>query len=121
MDYQFIVYGHPVPKARARYTAMGRGGFYTPGNTRDAELLVQAALLESVGHPIEVDRSRLWAVACIFYTRGHHRADIDNYLKLVLDACTGLVWADDSKVWELHGTRAVDQANPRTEVKIWRL
>ena len=44
--------------------------------------------------------------------------DIDNYNKLVLDACTGLVWVDDSQVQSLLIVKNYDKKNPRVVLQI---
>jgi len=42
--------------------------------------------------------------------------DIDNYNKLVLDACTGLLWDDDKQIMSLLIIKNYDKQNPRIEM-----
>jgi len=44
--------------------------------------------------------------------------DIDNYNKLVLDACSGLLWIDDSQIESLLIIKNIDVKNPRVELVI---
>lgn len=44
--------------------------------------------------------------------------DLDNTLKVLLDALKGVAYTDDKHVAELHATRHDDKANPRVEVQI---
>lgn len=39
--------------------------------------------------------------------------DIDNYNKLLLDACTGLLWVDDKQIDYLTISKNYDKENPR--------
>lgn len=42
------------------------------------------------------------AVRIAFYFKTRRKRDLDNQNKLVLDALTGIVYADDSQVADLH-------------------
>lgn len=114
-QYAFSVPGPPVPKARAR---IGRGRAYTPARTVRHERLVWAYAAKAQVRPLAGDIE----VRCRFYLvrrpDPQHPLDVDNLLKLVLDALKGKGWTDDSQVADLHGRRFVDTENPRTEVEI---
>jgi len=58
------------------------------------------------------------AVSATFYFGTKRRQDIDNFNKLALDACSGLVWADDAQIQELRLVKAYDKLNPRIELTI---
>ena len=45
------------------------------------------------------------------------KPDADNYVKSVTDACTGIIWKDDSQVVELL-VRKFYSMNPRAVVKV---
>jgi len=120
MHCEFVIPGPPVPKARARYSGSGRGGFYTPEKTKEAESDIDILFHEAVGLGLVEDKKSHFGVGCIFYTKDRRKLDVDNLLKLVLDGINGL-WGDDSQVWGLYATRYVDKDNPRTEVRIWTL
>jgi Holliday junction resolvase RusA-like endonuclease len=44
--------------------------------------------------------------------------DIDNYNKIVLDACSGLIWTDDSQIQEITISKFYDKGNPRIELLV---
>lgn len=83
---------------------------YTPGKTVDAEerirwhLHEQGARLIPEGIPIrlslifKVDKPKSAPKSRLFPTT---RPDLDNYCKLVQDACNGLLWHDDSQIVQL--------------------
>ena len=41
------------------------------------------------------------------------RGDLDNFLKVMLDALNGIVYLDDSQIVEIHAFREDDKENPR--------
>lgn len=47
------------------------------------------------------------------------KPDLDNYIKAVMDAGNGILWADDSQVCELHSIKAY--GSPRIEVTVMEL
>jgi crossover junction endodeoxyribonuclease RusA len=60
------------------------------------------------------------AVAVAFY-RPARRGDLDNTLKALLDALTGLAYHDDSQVAQIGALRYEDRANPRAEVIVSKI
>lgn len=50
--------------------------------------------------------------------RPQRRGDLDNRIKVLLDALQGVVYGDDSQVVELHAYLADDKSNPRVEVRV---
>lgn len=93
---RFEVPGQPKPKQRAR--VVGKHAF-TPQATKDYEQLVAWHARFAATECLDGD---LW-VTCHFYRKGKQRADVDNLLKAVLDACNGIVWADDKQIVALTG------------------
>lgn len=115
---EFVVHGDPVPKGRPRVAR--NGGVYTPERTRDAEALVRwsAGIAMRGATPV----TEPVAVHMTFWTRTNRRCDLDNLIKLVLDACNNIVWRDDQQV--THIDAAVHRRSgtePRTEVHIFHL
>ena len=121
--FTFTVDGEPTPKGRPRFAMGGRyPRAYTPKNTKDAEKNIRDFYLygEYVGiRPAEVIRKSL-TVDLEFYfepkTRLNEpaekalklgrlphkiRPDIDNLVKLVLDALNGVAWHDDCQISSL--------------------
>lgn len=110
LDHQMMVVVHdgdPASKARARIV---RGHAYTPAKTTAAqkslaERMVGVRFLGNV------------AVACVFHRSNRQRIDIDNLMKLVLDAATQAdVWDDDSQVTAVVAALEHDPGHPRTVV-----
>ena len=51
------------------------------------------------------------------YWPDKRKHDIDN-IKSLLDACTGILWLDDSQITDLHLRKSFDKQNPRVEMFI---
>jgi len=120
---RFVVDGCPWPKERPRFVAVGRRGRFaaiTSPATRQAERdLAWAWRHEWRARPLE--RGPL-TLAAWFYRPTRRRVDVDNLLKLVLDAGTAArVWADDSQVHQLLGGLDLDRVHPRTLVALARV
>lgn len=116
---EFVVPIVPIGKARARVTSRGT---FTPTKTRNAEaaiaLIAKGAMrgrqiaagrviaaVEAV-MPIPASWSkakRQDAISSVIRPTG--RPDADNISKLVLDACNGIVYADDSQIVDLTVTK----------------
>jgi Holliday junction resolvase RusA-like endonuclease len=128
---EFTVAGRPVPWARTRTNGRRR---FTPAKQRDHAAAVAAAAeayRRAARLPVPV-----WTVAPLHVhvsfryqvpKRGAAgaavgdprpgRPDIDNLLKLVLDALNGVVWADDAQVVSITATK-VYAAQPGTYVRV---
>lgn len=44
--------------------------------------------------------------------------DIDNYNKITIDSCTGILWNDDSQIMSLLIIKNYDKKNPRIEMQV---
>lgn len=111
----FVVNGPPVPKARARVV---NGHAYTPPKTRAYERLVATVASLHVRAGWRRDAKYALFVQAFFADR--RRADLDNVVKAIADACNGIVWHDDSQVYELHAYRYHD-AHPKVQVTVQTL
>lgn len=60
------------------------------------------------------------AIACTFYRSSLRRIDVDNLLKQVLDAATGILWRDDMQVTACIGILKLDPDLPRTAIVFGR-
>jgi crossover junction endodeoxyribonuclease RusA len=72
-----------------------------------------AAIFEGAGEPL----SGLVSVFIHVY-RPRRLGDIDNVLKVLLDALQGKAYVNDSQIVELSIRRFEDKVNPRVEVKV---
>lgn len=108
---RFEIPGKPVPWQRAG--RVGKRTFDTPRNISAKREIAFAAqdAMRQLPHPfqgaVRLDLVFSWARprrsnATYKSTRG----DIDNYVKLVLDACQGVLFEDDAQVAILYAEKA---------------
>jgi Holliday junction resolvase RusA-like endonuclease len=112
----FVIPDQPIGKGRPRVV---NGHAYTPERTRTHEdkiaLLARNAMMLAGAEPFAGPVS----ISIWFYLPNHqHEADLDNYIKLVLDGCNGVIYADDRQVVVIHAWKRFDKKNPRTEIEI---
>lgn len=110
----FVHDGTPIPKARARYSVKHKR-FFTGSKHRRAEgdVLQQFRIAWNRRPPI----SDTVAIVALFYVPTRHRKDVDNLMKLVMDAGTkARVWLDDSQVTVQASLMDLDAERPRTVV-----
>src|SRR4029077_2396010 len=91
---------------------------YTPAETKNAQEIWQLALRSHL-RSRPPDATHAFTTKLRFFARRYQKTDLDNLVKLVWDACTGLVWSDDRQVvgldaWLTHGSEA-----PRTELEVF--
>ena len=103
--YTITVSRRPKVKARPRHNK--RGQVFTPKSTLDEESHVAAAWTEQVGEilsgPIELHVAYSPTETILHVLPSPHgartlRGDLDNYVKLTLDALNGVAWGDDGQV-----------------------
>lgn len=108
-----VLYGAPVPKGRPR-AQPGGGRSYTPAETEQAEDTWRLAI--RVTHRgLRPDVASPFSLSVTFYLPDRRRRDIDNLLKLVMDAANAVVYRDDSQVVEVHAKMVYADPRPRTE------
>ncbi|AQU06087.1 RusA family crossover junction endodeoxyribonuclease [Dehalococcoides mccartyi] len=123
MKITHIIYMEPVAKGRPR---LGRFGAYTPDKTINAEAYIRYTLVQEFHEPPFGTGQPLKLTAVFYRQRPASAAkrviqpvtkpDIDNYLKLLCDACNGVLWADDSQITSIQGTKRF--GNPRIELTV---
>ena len=116
----FVVDGTPTAKGRPRVTAGGHA--FTPAKTRQAEAVARLVAQQAMsGRPpmtgpvklvLQADlpiptswSKRKRAMAITGDIRPTTRPDLDNYLKLILDAANSIVFADDSQVVDVVASK----------------
>ena len=107
----------PVPPSANRYwrTVHGR-----PVKSREARAyrgLVWTAVAQQARARAVIVGDAPVCVTARWY-RGRKSGDLDNRLKVLLDALKGLAYRDDKQVVELHAYRGEDRRHPRVEVTI---
>lgn len=111
----FTFPGEPVPKARPRPRMGKQGGYFVP--THAAQEALAWAFVEARGRRARYVDSV--AVVALFYVATRQRKDLDNCLKLVLDAGNAArVWVDDVDVRGISTWIELDPTNPRTVVAV---
>lgn len=110
--------GQPIPKGRPRF---GRSRTFTPKRTISAEAGIAAEFHRNLGvrHTLETPVTGKLHVRVRFFRKDHTRVDLDNLLKLPLDALNGLAWVDDNQIISLIGSKHYDKENPRTEIDVF--
>ena len=113
---QFIVKGRPQGKKRPRFSRVSHT-VYTPSETINYETQIALAFKAGGGRCIPTGQCVAVSVTAFFpvpksYSKGKRKAcidgdirpdkkpDIDNVLKVVLDALNGLAYDDDKQVIE---------------------
>lgn len=145
MQFNFVIKGKPVPYARARFARAGRFVHcYNPKASIEENYKVQmksqldkktAAVLnallanENSDYTAEVDgefyvpisKSETIANSALQEAKlirpAIRNGDIDNYMKLVLDAMHGVVYNDDKIVTSIKAEKFYSY-DPRSELKI---
>ena len=120
MTVRLTHHGNPLPCPRPRVT---RRGCYMPKRYVEyKEQLVDAMVYELSDNPLQhYDENAFYGMKCVFFRQGQRKADIDNLLKTVSDAATGIFWADDSQVREQYGRVVYGSSDPRVEIEIYEL
>lgn len=112
----FTVLGPPQPWQRAGATRSGVR--YTRPETARYERAIKVAAMTVRLHTDtwpKDGRYRLHVVAVFVDSR---RRDLDNVLKAVCDALSGVAYLDDSQIDSMHIERLVNLAKPRTDITI---
>lgn len=127
---KILVTGEPVSQARPRFTT--RGGYPKAYNTQAVNAqkkLIQNVAITTVDEPL----TGALSVTLIFskrppkalknkWTREKptRRPDLDNYIKLALDALNGIAWLDDSQIVQLNAVKRYSDT-PSTEIIVEQL
>lgn len=123
-----VILGDPQGKGRPRMsqakldasrTKVIQGHPYTPAKTRKAEADLAKELLA-----LRIRRAPEGAEVAIhlhFHLRTERRVDVDNLVKLFLDAANEVLFVDDCQIAALAATRVRSSGRPRTEVRAWML
>ena len=131
---QFTVYGDPVAQGRPRFS--NRGGFikaYDPQKSRDFKDYVRLAASEHapdqlLDEPLNLEVTFYRPIPKSFSKKKTKEAengeilptskpDIDNYLKGVKDALSGIIWRDDNCITDVLMRKRYSN-RPRIEITV---
>lgn len=115
-----VIEGEPKPKERPRtfVTRSGKPRTITPDSTKREEerigwLVKQGFMLD------EPDERHVFGVSLSFHCAKKKRGDLDNLVKLVLDAMNGIVWVDDVQVQRIEAEVLRVIRDPGIEVGVY--
>ena len=63
--------------------------------------------------------SEIVSISLHIFFGDKRKRDIDNYNKIVLDACSGILWEDDSQICDMFIGKYYDKQNPRIEIETY--
>lgn len=116
----FTAPGDPATKVRHRTGRNRRTGKvvqYSDPKMVEAQRIVAAHYRKARGPGQPGTKG--FGVRMDFHVTNRQRRDVDNYVKLVLDALTGLAWVDDSQVTEIAAKVHHQAEEARTEVHVF--
>jgi len=114
---KFIIRGEPIPKGRPKIaTINGHAVAYTPKRTRDAETDIRAQITTQLPNgfipfecPLKVSiivrKTKPKSAPKKKETFPITNPDIDNYLKIYLDAMNKVVFRDDALILEIYAKK----------------
>lgn len=105
----------PLPPSANVYWRIARGRA-VPSKEADKFKAMAAMLAKSEmgGRPLILGPVAV-SLAVYFPTKA---GDLDNRIKVTLDALQGIVFKNDAQVEEIHAVRFMDRANPRVRVVV---
>ena len=109
-----------IPGPPRSWKRAGRRGrrSYDPNAAAKADIAMHA-MVEAARLGAAWPTDQRYAVRLILrYPTKPKVADVDNALKLVLDACNRVLWRDDSQVDQVGVYRMWQQDDPSTEVQV---
>lgn len=106
----------PVPPSANRYWRNIRGRMVVSVEAQNYKSLVHLACAQL--NPIE--KGRDVAISFTFY-RAQKSGDLDNRIKVILDAMNNVAYEDDKQIVEIHAKRADDKDNPRIVLEVWKV
>ena len=104
----------PYPPSANRYWRRGGHVIYKSREATDYQNEVSGILWQ---RQIEPMAGRLSVRVDVY--RKDRRRDLDNHIKVLLDAMQGMVYEDDNQIEALHMFNLYDPKNPRVEVELW--
>ena len=104
----------PYPPSANRYWRSDRGG--RPHLSDEARAFRGAVQMRLLTQRMPLLEGEVAVTIAVY--RPAKRGDLDNTIKVLLDALKGFAYLDDSQVTLLSAERFDDKANPRAEVVV---
>lgn len=113
----FTIVHEGVPRSKGRPRLGRRGRVFTPIATHEAETRIADQWREANGPhftgaiAVEIDlhpKETTITISESEYPESRLRGDIDNYIKLIMDALNGVAWDDDRQVVWLYAVKHND-------------
>ncbi len=108
----------PFPPSSNRYWRSFRGRVVKSQEARDYQRAVICLATGDAHSGFPTLLTGAVGLELNFY-RPQRRGDLDNRLKVLVDALQGILYSDDKQVSELHAYLHDDKQNPRVEVNVW--
>lgn len=105
-----------LPPSANRYWRIGKGRIYRSDEAEEYKSDVYYRCLRARIKPID----GMLAVTMRVY-RARRSGDLDNRIKIVLDALNGIAYHDDKQIVEIHAYRFDDKRDPRVGIEINKL
>lgn len=124
----YIIYVEPAPKGRPKSTIIaGHVHAYTPAKTRHAEEFIRSSIMNALNY-FKIQAGTPVELKVVFYIqRPKHlpkrvvlpvkKPDLDNYMKLLSDACEKYLYDNDSQITTLQAKKRFGDP-PRIEIII---
>ena len=103
----------PYPPSANRYYRVYQGIARRSREAIDYKAEVAWLARQAGVEPLEGD-----VVLTMHIYRPRRAGDLDNRIKVTVDALNGIAYSDDSQIVELHAFRHDDRARPRVEVAV---
>ena len=140
-EIKLVIYGEPVPQGRPRFARVGKYVHaYDPEKSKNYKQLVRFWVTQHLKKidsfkPLEnalyVDitfwlsipsswskKKRTEADSGVIRPISKRAGDIDNGCKAIMDAGTGLLWADDCIITDLHARKRYTAELARVEITV---
>lgn len=139
-EIKLIIYGEPVPQGRPKFARIGNHVHaYDPQKSKNYKQLVRYWVTQQLKkidgfkplqNALYVDLTFFLSIPSSWSKKRRIEADsgiirpivrnmdIDNGCKAIMDAGTGLLWADDSIITDLHARKRYTAELARVEITV---
>lgn len=111
-----MIFMLPYPPTANTYWRVWRGRAVKSAEAREYQRKVQLLAKATCGRDLRPLRGPVRVEVSVY--RPQRRGDLDNTLKVILDALKGIAYGDDAQIVALSARRNDDAANPRAVVTV---